>query len=64
MHYGETYTERGLHVMRESFFVALLDCQPFLLERGVIDMLEKALEFKEILEPDLLRDLECLSDEA
>ena len=50
--------------MRESFFVALLDCQPFLLERGVIDMLEKALEFKEILEPDLLRDLECLSDEA
>ena len=54
----------GLNVVSQPLFVCLLDGGPFLLEFGIVGILQKTLELLEILEPLGLGDFESLSDES
>ena len=56
--------KRVLDPCRETLLVALLDRRPLLLEARVVDVLEQALELRQVLEESGLRDLQCLVDEV
>ena len=56
--------KRRLDVVRQTLLVALLDRRPLLLEARVVDVLEQALELRQVLEESGLRDLQCLVDEV
>ena len=56
--------KRGLDVVGQALFVALLDRSPLLLERRVIDVLEQTLELRQILEEGGLRQLQRLADQT
>lgn len=50
-------------MVSKALLVALLDSGPLLLERAIVDELEKTFEFVQVLEPDFLLDAERLGDE-
>ena len=56
--------QRRLHIMRKPLLVALLHRGPLLLERGVVRVLQQALELVELLEEDRLREAQRVRDEV
>jgi len=55
--------ESLLHIGRESLLVALFDCCPFLSEFGILKVLEKTLQLRQVFKPDGFVDLQGLGDE-
>ena len=51
---------RNLNIMRKPLLIALLDSSPLLNERRLVYMLEKTLEFGQVLQERCLGKLEGL----
>lgn len=56
--------KRNIHIMRKPFLISLLHLCPFFSERGVLDVRQKAFDFREVFEPNSFGKLKLVGDEG